>query len=59
MTLPSSINPVVALMQVQEKPNVTYADIGGCKNEIKKLQEVIEFPLLYVNFIVVLLIQLF
>lgn len=50
MVLPSSVDPVVAMMQVQDKPDITYADIGGCRKEIEKLREVIEFSLLYVRF---------
>lgn len=34
-------------MQVEEKPDVTYADVGGCKEQIEKLREVVETPLLY------------
>ena len=32
--------------QVEEKPDVTYADVGGCKEQIAKLREVVEAPLL-------------
>ncbi|KAI1711774.1 ATPase family associated with various cellular activities (AAA) domain-containing protein [Ditylenchus destructor] len=46
-SLPGAINPTIALMEVEEKPDITYADIGGCKVEIEKLREVVEFPLLY------------
>jgi len=34
-------------MQVEEKPDITYADIGGCKEQIEKLREVLETPLLH------------
>ena len=33
------------MMQV-EKPDVTYSDVGGCKEQIEKLREVVEKPLL-------------
>lgn len=33
-------------MQVEEKPDVTYDDVGGCKEQIEKLREVVELPLL-------------
>lgn len=33
-------------MQIEEKPNLTYNDIGGCKEQIEKLREVVETPLL-------------
>ncbi|OQR67942.1 26S protease regulatory subunit 7-like [Tropilaelaps mercedesae] len=44
--LPAKIDPTVAMMQVEEKPDVTYNDIGGCVEQIKKLREVVELPLL-------------
>lgn len=50
MALPPLMDPTVIMMQVQEKPDVTYADIGGCKKEIEKLREVIEYSLIYVSF---------
>jgi 26S proteasome regulatory subunit T1 len=31
LPLPPKIDPTVTMMQVEEKPDVTYADIGGCK----------------------------
>jgi 26S proteasome regulatory subunit T1 len=37
------------MMQVEEKPDVTYDDIGGCKEQIDKLREVVELPLLNVS----------
>lgn len=43
--LPRKIDSSVTLMQVEEKPEVTYADIGGCKTEIEKIREVVEEPL--------------
>merc|ERR1719392_356655 len=33
-------------MTIEEKPDVTYADIGGCKEQLEKLKEVVEMPLL-------------
>jgi len=36
-------------MQVEEKPDVTYSDVGGCKEQIEKLREVVELPLLHVR----------
>lgn len=35
--------------QVEEKPDVTYSDVGGCKEQIEKLREVVETPLLHVR----------
>ena len=37
------------MMQVEEKPDVTYSDVGGCKEQIEKLREVVELPLLHVG----------
>ncbi|KNC75772.1 26S protease regulatory subunit 7, partial [Sphaeroforma arctica JP610] len=45
--LPPKIDPTVTMMQVEEKPDVTYADVGGCKEQIEKLREVVELPLLH------------
>lgn len=47
--LPPKIDPSVTMMQVEEKPDVTYADVGGCKEQIEKLREVVELPLLEVR----------
>jgi len=46
MPLPPKIDPSVTMMQVEERPSVTYADVGGCKEQIEKLREVVELPLL-------------
>ncbi|XP_078485951.1 26S proteasome regulatory subunit 7 [Ciona intestinalis] len=45
--LPPKIDPTVTMMQVEEKPDVTYSDVGGCKEQIQKLREVVETPLLH------------
>lgn len=45
--LPPKIDPTVTMMQVEEKPDVTYTDVGGCKEQIEKLREVVETPLLH------------
>ena len=37
------------MMQVEEKPDVTYTDVGGCKEQIEKLREVVEMPMLHVS----------
>jgi len=44
--LPPRIDPTVTMMTVEEKPDVTYKDVGGCKEQIEKLREVVELPLL-------------
>ena len=45
--LPPKIDPSVTMMTVEEKPDVTYADIGGCKDQIEKMREVVELPMLH------------
>jgi len=45
--LPPKIDPTVTMMQVEEKPDITYADIGGCKEQIEKMREVVELPMLH------------
>ncbi len=34
------------MMTVEDKPDVTYGDVGGCKEQIEKIREVVEMPLL-------------
>lgn len=46
LPLPPKIDPTVSMMQVEERPDVTYADVGGCKEQLEKLREVVELPLL-------------
>ena len=46
LPLPPKIDPSVTMMTVEEKPDVTYNDIGGCKEQIDRLREVVEMPLL-------------
>ncbi|OIR57254.1 MAG: 26S proteasome regulatory subunit T1, RPT1/PSMC2 [Amphiamblys sp. WSBS2006] len=44
--LPPKIDPTVSMMEIEERPDVTYEDIGGCKDQIKKIREVVEMPML-------------
>merc|ERR1719453_687202 len=44
--LPPKIDPSVTMMTVEEKPDVTYSDVGGSKEMIEKLRDVVEIPLL-------------
>jgi len=46
LPLPPKIDPTVTMMTVEEKPDVTYNDLGGCKDQIEKIREVVEmvFP---------------
>ena len=34
-------------MTLEEKPDVTYNDLGGCKEQLERLREVVELPLLH------------
>ncbi|KAL7067941.1 putative 26S proteasome regulatory subunit 7 [Cryptosporidium serpentis] len=45
--LPPKIDPSVAMMTVEDKPDVTYNDIGGAKEQLERLREVVEMPLLH------------
>jgi len=45
--LPPKIDPTVSLMTVEDKPDVTYEDVGGAKDAMEKLREVLEMPLLH------------
>ncbi|KAA0159738.1 hypothetical protein FNF28_05745 [Cafeteria roenbergensis] len=45
--LPPRIDPTVTMMTVEDKPDVTYDDVGGAKDALEKLREVVELPLLY------------
>nr|BAN64962.1 26S protease regulatory subunit 7, putative [Babesia bovis] len=47
IALPPRIDPSVTMMTVEEKPDITYNDVGGCKVQLEKLREVVEMPLLY------------
>ena len=40
---------------MEEKPDVTYNDVGGCKEQIEKLKEVVETPLLHVSLLFICL----
>jgi len=44
--LPPKIDPSVTMMTVEEKPDVTYGEVGGCKEQIQKIREVVELPML-------------
>lgn len=45
--LPPKIDPSVTMMTVEEKPDVTYDDVGGADESLEKLREVVELPLLH------------
>jgi 26S proteasome regulatory subunit T1 len=44
--LPPKIDASVTMMTVEEKPDVTYNDVGGAKESIEQIREVVELPLL-------------
>jgi 26S proteasome regulatory subunit T1 len=46
LPLPPKIDASVTMMTVEEKPDVTYADVGGTKEQIEKIREVVEMPML-------------
>jgi len=43
--LPETEDPYVSMMEVIEKPNVSYNDVGGLKEQVMELREVVELPL--------------
>jgi len=43
--LPTREDPYVRAMEVIERPNVRYSDVGGLDEQIKELREVVELPL--------------
>ena len=44
---PPKIDPTVTMMTVEEKSDVTYNDLGGCKEQIYRIREVVEMPMLH------------
>lgn len=44
--LPAPLDPIVTGAEIVEKPNVTYADIGGLSKQMLELREAVEDPLL-------------
>jgi 26S proteasome regulatory subunit T3 len=45
MVLPPEADSTITLMQVTEKPDVTYADIGGMDIQKQEIREAVELPL--------------
>ncbi len=45
--LPPRVDPTISLMEVEDKPDVTYDDVGGSKKSLEQLREVLELPLLH------------
>jgi proteasome regulatory subunit len=44
--LPNSFDALIYGMELLEKPNETYADIGGLEKQIKEVRESVELPLI-------------
>ena len=44
--LPSSVDPIVSGAEIIDKPNISYDDIGGLKDQMLELREAVEDPLL-------------
>jgi proteasome regulatory subunit len=44
-TLPSSKDPFVRGMEIEEQPDVSYGDIGGLQEQIREIRETVELPL--------------
>lgn len=45
--LPSESDAAIQMMQVQEKPDVSFSDIGGLDTQKQELKEAVELPLTY------------
>lgn len=43
--LPSSKDPIIGSTELDEKPDVTFKDVGGLDKQIMELKEVVELPL--------------
>lgn len=44
--LPQSNDPKVRAMEVEDKPNISYEDIGGLDVQLQEIREIVELPLL-------------
>ncbi|KAI3845437.1 hypothetical protein MKX03_010170 [Papaver bracteatum] len=47
LPLPPKIDPTVTMMTVEQKPDVTYKDVGGCKDQIERMREIVELLMLH------------
>ena len=43
--LPQQKDPMVSAMEVEEKPTISYSDVGGLEEQILELRETVELPL--------------
>jgi len=44
--LPPSRDPIIQAMEIEEAPDVSYADIGGLRQQLQEIRETVELPLL-------------
>jgi proteasome regulatory subunit len=44
--LPPSSDPIVRAMEVEEKPTISYDQIGGLDQQLQEVREIVELPLL-------------
>lgn len=44
--LPPSRDPIIRAMEIEEAPEVSYADIGGLRQQLLEIRETVELPLL-------------
>ncbi len=44
--LPPSRDPMIRAMEIEEAPDVSYADIGGLRDQLLEIRETVELPLL-------------
>merc|ERR1711998_149807 len=47
ITLSSRVDSRVTSMTLEEKPDITYSDVGGCREQILSIRETLEYPLIY------------
>mmetsp|Transcript_12772 Transcript_12772/g.20096 ORF Transcript_12772/g.20096 Transcript_12772/m.20096 type:complete len:403 (+) Transcript_12772:39-1247(+) len=47
IVLPNRIDSRVSSMTLEERPDITYFDIGGCREQILGIRETLEYPLIY------------
>jgi len=43
--LPGRVDPTVKAMEIDERPNVSFRDVGGLEDQIRELYEVVVLPL--------------
>ena len=44
--LPPSRDPIIRAMEIEEAPEISYADIGGLRQQLQEIRETVELPLL-------------